>query len=90
MARINCQKFDNSPQKPCFEIRPLSSRTEGIVMILGTKGTCLSRELLSEVAGDASAVDELPSPSPMSSEASYTMRVLNGWPEHGVRALAVH
>ena len=52
MAWINCQSFDSSPQKVCFKIRPLSSRTKGTITMRRTWGINSCPETTMGVAGD--------------------------------------
>ena len=52
LVRLHCQSFDSLSRKACFEFRPLSSRTNGTIMIMGSNGTCWYPEPPSKVAGD--------------------------------------
>ena len=61
LVQINRQSFDSLPRKACFEIWPLSLRTEGIVTIVGLSWTCLSPELPSTMAGGGKTVQRSPS-----------------------------
>ena len=50
LAGINCQSFDSSSRKTCFEIRPLSSRVEDTNTMRRLKGTCGDLEPPSKLA----------------------------------------
>ena len=52
LARINCESFDNLSRNACFEIRPLSSRTKGTIMMRGSSGTSWDQEQPPQLAGD--------------------------------------